>query len=126
MNSGITVTPPMTRQRAQEIAAGFDLRALPPEFYTNPYPVYRVLRETEPVRAMPDGSFFLSRHADLVAVYRDASGELHEKSAVCPHLGCIVVWNAAEKTWDCPCHGSRFGKFGDVINGPANTGLARL
>ena len=72
MNSGFSITPPMTRQRAQEIAAGFDLRALPPDFYANPYPVYRVLRETEPVRLMPDGSFFLTRHADLVAVYRDA------------------------------------------------------
>lgn len=72
MNSAISITPAMTRQRAHEIAAGFDLRALPPDFYANPYPVYRVLRETAPVRAMPDGSFFLTRHADLVAVYRDA------------------------------------------------------
>ena len=60
-----------------------------------------------------------------VAVYRDPTGLLHERSAVCPHLGCIVAWNAAEKTWDCPCHGSRFDKFGEVINGPANRGLAR-
>ena len=59
--------------RAQEIAATFDLRALPPEFYANPYPVYDVLREISPVRLMPDGSYFLTRHADLVAVYRDAS-----------------------------------------------------
>ena len=66
------VTPPMAPARAQEIAAGFDLRALPPDFYANPYPVYRVLRETQPVRRMPDGSFFLTRYADLVAVYRDA------------------------------------------------------
>jgi Rieske Fe-S protein len=57
------------------------------------------------------------------AVYRDASGELHEYSAVCPHLGCIVHWNAAEQTFDCPCHGSRFDKTGKVINGPANSGL---
>ena len=58
--------------RAQEIAATFDLRALPPDFYANPYPVYDVLRETSPVHRMPDGSDFLTRHADLVAVYRDA------------------------------------------------------
>jgi cytochrome P450 len=62
----------MTPARACEIAAGFDLRALPPDFYANPYPVYDVLRETQPVRAMPDGSWFLTRHADLMAVYRDA------------------------------------------------------
>ena len=66
------VTPAMTRQRAGEIAASFDLRALPADFYANPYPVYRVLRELDPVKRMPDGSFFLTRHADVVAVYRDA------------------------------------------------------
>lgn len=58
-----------------------------------------------------------------VAVYRDAQGALHKCSAICPHLGCIVAWNANEKTWDCPCHGSRFDKLGKVINGPANTEL---
>jgi cytochrome P450 len=68
----IRATPPMSPERAREIAAGFDLRALPPDFYANPYPVYDVLRETEPVRRMPDGSWFLTRHADLMAVYRDA------------------------------------------------------
>ncbi len=66
------ITPPMSAQRAREIAAGFDLRDLPADFYANPYPVYAALRENEPVRRMPDGSWFLTRHADLVAVYRDA------------------------------------------------------
>ena len=58
-----------------------------------------------------------------VAVFRDASGLLHRRCAVCPHLGCIVAWNGAASTWDCPCHGSRFDRHGAVINGPANTGL---
>jgi len=62
----------MSVARAQEIAATFDLRALPPDFYANPYPVYDVLRSQSPVHLMPDGSYFLTRHADLVAVYRDA------------------------------------------------------
>lgn len=75
----ITITPPMTPQRAQEIAAGFDLRALPADFYANPYPVYAALREGQPVRAMPDGSWFLTRHADLVAVYRDAQAFSSDK-----------------------------------------------
>jgi len=57
------------------------------------------------------------------AVYRDPHGTLHERSAVCPHLGCIVAWNSSEHTWDCPCHGSRFDALGKVINGPANADL---
>ena len=58
-----------------------------------------------------------------VAVYRDTHGVLHERSAVCPHLGCIVDWNSTERTWDCPCHGSRFDTSGKVVNGPAIGGL---
>jgi glycine/D-amino acid oxidase-like deaminating enzyme/nitrite reductase/ring-hydroxylating ferredoxin subunit len=58
-----------------------------------------------------------------VAVYCDEDGILHKISAVCTHLGCVVTWNAAEKTWDCPCHGSRFDRYGSVINGPANKDL---
>jgi glycine/D-amino acid oxidase-like deaminating enzyme/nitrite reductase/ring-hydroxylating ferredoxin subunit len=58
-----------------------------------------------------------------VAIYRDEHGVAHERSAVCPHLGCIVHWNGAERVWDCPCHGSRFAPTGEVINGPANNGL---
>ena len=58
-----------------------------------------------------------------LAVYRDEKGALHEMSAVCPHLGCIVNWNSAEKTWDCPCHGSRFTAVGKVFQGPANSDL---
>lgn len=54
-----------------------------------------------------------------LAVYRDREGALHARSAVCPHLGCIVSWNSAERTWDCPCHGSRFDRYGRVITGPA-------
>jgi Rieske Fe-S protein len=59
-----------------------------------------------------------------IAAYRDDDGILHECSAVCPHLGCIVRFDALEKTWDCPCHGSRFDRYGRVIVGPANRDLA--
>jgi glycine/D-amino acid oxidase-like deaminating enzyme/nitrite reductase/ring-hydroxylating ferredoxin subunit len=58
-----------------------------------------------------------------LAVYRDEAGALHRASAVCPHLGCIVHWNSVERSWDCPCHGSRFGVDGAVLNGPALGGL---
>jgi glycine/D-amino acid oxidase-like deaminating enzyme/nitrite reductase/ring-hydroxylating ferredoxin subunit len=58
-----------------------------------------------------------------IAVYRDASGNISKCSAVCTHLYCIVDWNDTEKTWDCPCHGSRFDPYGKVVNGPAITDL---
>ena len=62
----------MSPARAQAIADSFDLRDLPADFYANPYPVYDVLRTQSPIKRMPDRSYFLTRHADLVAVYRDA------------------------------------------------------
>lgn len=58
-----------------------------------------------------------------VACSRDDDGMVHTVSAVCTHMGCIVHWNNAERTWDCPCHGSRFARTGDVIAGPAETPL---
>lgn len=61
----------------------------------------------------------IRRGLSKIAVYRDESGAFHEYSAVCPHLKCIVHWNRTEKTWDCPCHGSRFDARGRVLNGPA-------
>ena len=61
-----------------------------------------------------------------VAVYRDDDGGVHRRSAVCPHMGCVVSWNTCEKTWDCPCHGSRFNAEGRVYNGPANSDLSAV
>lgn len=60
------------------------------------------------------------------AVYRDSAGRVTVLSAVCPHLGCIVRWNDAESTWDCPCHGSRFRATGEILAGPAETSLPPL
>ena len=57
------------------------------------------------------------------AVHRDDAGILRAVSARCTHLGCIVGWNSAERTWDCPCHGSRFGADGEVLAGPATAPL---
>jgi len=64
--------------------------------------------------------------AKKIATYRDDSGKLHAFSAVCPHLKCVVRWDGCEKTWDCPCHGSRFDAFGCVLNGPAVRDLEPL
>jgi glycine/D-amino acid oxidase-like deaminating enzyme/nitrite reductase/ring-hydroxylating ferredoxin subunit len=61
-----------------------------------------------------------------VAVYLDHEKNLIKLSPICSHMGCTVDWNNAEKTWDCPCHGSRFDKTGAVINGPAVEGLRRF
>jgi glycine/D-amino acid oxidase-like deaminating enzyme/nitrite reductase/ring-hydroxylating ferredoxin subunit len=65
---------------------------------------------------------------EKVAAYRDPDGRLHAVSGRCTHLGCLVAWNAAERTWDCPCHGSRYTYDGKVIQGPAvdNLALRRL
>ena len=62
---------------------------------------------------------------DSIAAYRDDAGTVHRLSARCAHMGCIVGWNADERTWDCPCHGSRYDARGAVIHGPATTGLAK-
>jgi nitrite reductase/ring-hydroxylating ferredoxin subunit len=58
-----------------------------------------------------------------LAVYRNGRGELSALSPVCTHLGCLVHWNTTEKSWDCPCHGSRFDPLGRVLNGPATAAL---
>jgi Rieske Fe-S protein len=71
----------------------------------------------------PGEGAILRRGLHKVAVFRDPSGRVVERSAVCPHLGCIVDWNTAEKSWDCPCHGSRFTAEGRVVNGPALSDL---
>ncbi len=70
-----------------------------------------------------DSGAVLRNGAQKVAVYRDEDGTLHRRSAVCPHLKCIVAWDSIEHSWNCPCHGSRFDAYGKVINGPANSDL---
>lgn len=78
---------------------------------------------TSPDELKPGQGAVFRRGLHKVAVYRDDIGVLHELSAVCPHLKCIVHWDHTEKSWDCPCHGSRFDSLGHVINGPAVSDL---
>jgi glycine/D-amino acid oxidase-like deaminating enzyme/nitrite reductase/ring-hydroxylating ferredoxin subunit len=81
--------------------------------------------EARSVREIPRGSGrVLSLNGQRVAVYRDENGAVQKRSAVCTHMGCIVDWNDAERTWDCPCHGSRFRPDGSVIGGPAESPLS--
>jgi nucleotide-binding universal stress UspA family protein/nitrite reductase/ring-hydroxylating ferredoxin subunit len=61
-----------------------------------------------------------------MAVYREPSGEVVMLSPRCTHMGCTVDWNDADKTWDCPCHGSRYASSGDLIRGPATKGLTKV
>jgi Rieske Fe-S protein len=76
--------------------------------------------EVSGVAALKPGEAAVVRSgAGKTAAYRDDDGVLHAVSARCTHLGCIVGWNAAEKSWDCPCHGSRFDVDGRVLQGPA-------
>ena len=82
--------------------------------------------DVKDVSEVPRGEgAILRRGAAKIAVYRDEEGQLHERSAVCTHLGCVVRWNSIERTWDCPCHGSRFQVDGHVVNGPAIRALAK-
>jgi Rieske Fe-S protein len=76
---------------------------------------------------IPAGSGAILRDGvSKLAVYRTDDGQVHAMSATCTHLGCVVRWNGAEKSWDCPCHGSRFDAFGKVVNGPATAELAPM
>ena len=68
----------------------------------------------------------IERQGQKVAAYRDQSGAVTLCSAVCTHMGCLVAWNPAERTWDCPCHGSRFMPDGKVISGPAESPLPKV
>lgn len=80
--------------------------------------VCRTIRQMESDLKPGEGGI-IERHGEQLAVSMDETGQPHEMSARCTHLGCTVEWNPAERTFDCPCHGSRFGPGGEVVNGPA-------
>jgi glycine/D-amino acid oxidase-like deaminating enzyme/nitrite reductase/ring-hydroxylating ferredoxin subunit len=61
-----------------------------------------------------------------VALYKDETGHIHALDPVCPHAGCLVAWNNAEKSWDCPCHGGRYACNGALLTGPARRGLEQI
>lgn len=73
----------------------------------------------------PGEAAILKVDGENVAGYRDPDGALHAVSAVCTHMGCILGWNETDRSWDCPCHGSRFGLDGEVLHGPAVKNLQR-
>jgi glycine/D-amino acid oxidase-like deaminating enzyme/nitrite reductase/ring-hydroxylating ferredoxin subunit len=94
------------------------------------YPYYMVRdrfagAEARSLRAIKRGEGkILERNGESVAASRNSDGSVTMVSAICTHLGCLVDWNEAERTWDCPCHGSRFKPDGAVIGGPAESPLS--
>ncbi len=83
-------------------------------------------KATEPEDLSPGEGAIVESESGKIALFKEEDGTLHRLSPVCTHLGCFVGWNPAEKSWDCPCHGSRFACDGTVIHGPANKNLERL
>jgi Rieske Fe-S protein len=74
----------------------------------------------------PGEAAVLKIDGDNVAAFRDHQGQLHAVSAACSHMGCLLGWNSVDKTWDCPCHGSRFSLTGEVLHGPAVSPLKEI
>lgn len=76
--------------------------------------------DTSEVNGIPIGDAAIVQLEDeRVAAYRDENGTIHAVTSACTHWGCELKWNSAEKTWDCPCHGSRFAIDGEVLHSPA-------
>lgn len=76
-------------------------------------------------RIEPGGGGVISHNGEQLAVTRGHDGSVTAHSAICTHMGCIVGWNQTDRTWDCPCHGSRFDEHGAVLAGPARSPLKR-
>lgn len=81
---------------------------------------------TKPEELQQDEGSVVVVHGKRAGAYRDQSGELHIVDTTCTHMGCEVEWNEGERTWDCPCHGSRFSYDGEVIDGPAMKPLKKI
>ena len=102
-------------------AKGFLLGSVPQEVSeraTRDVLIARTVTQVVSELAPGEGGI-VERAGEKLAVYVDEGGETHVMSARCTHMGCTVAWNPGERTFDCPCHGSRFGPAGEVVNGPA-------
>jgi Rieske Fe-S protein len=95
------------------------------------FPMHFISDRLHPVEAKEAGDIAAGEgktirvRGERLAVYRDPQGMLHAVSSVCTHLGCLVRFNAAATSWDCPCHGSRFDVDGGVLDGPSTRPLTR-
>lgn len=85
------------------------------------------VHEMDSLKRIPkDSGKVVEFEGKKVAAYRDPEGNIHALNPVCTHAGCLVNWNGEEKSWDCPCHGTRFNIHGKVLTGPADKGLQKL
>jgi len=75
---------------------------------------------------VPEKGIIAELHGEKIAVYKDENGNVTALSSVCTHAGCTVLFNEAEKSWDCPCHGGRFDINGKVITGPPRKDLKQI
>src|SRR5699024_4619111 len=83
------------------------------------------LSNTNPKMLDHDQAAVISVQGERKGAYKDQNGELHIVDTTCTHIGCEVEWNSGDRTWDCPCHGSRFSYTGDVVEGPAEKPLQK-
>lgn len=87
----------------------------------------KLMQDKHTPKEIPAGSAIKTKqHGQTIGIYKDHEGKVHALDTTCTHLGCEVTWNDEEKTWDCPCHGSRFACDGKVIEGPALEDLKKV
>jgi Rieske Fe-S protein len=79
-----------------------------------------------PEALKPDEGGLVTVDGKKAGGYRDEAGQIHLVKTTCTHMGCGLCWNSAERSWDCPCHGSRFSYMGEVLDGPAVHPLEKL
>ena len=95
--------------------------------------VGKLLGKIVPAEKLPELSELAPGEAKVVkfeghrlALYKDEEGSIHALNSACTHIKCDVAWNNAEKTWDCPCHGSRFSYTGEMLTAPARKDLENV
>lgn len=103
-------TAPFTEHMTVAVGGAMRTMSAPPDRYAN--------------EVKPGHAGIINYHGRRAGAYREDGGELHVVSLRCPHKGCSLEWNAEDRTWDCPCHGSRFDHTGKCVSNPANTGIA--
>ena len=87
---------------------------------------FSIINIKEVAELAPGEGKLVKYEGESIALYKDDKGGLHAIDPVCPHAKCVVDWNSAEKSWDCPCHGSRFSFDGELLTGPARRGLDKI